>query len=66
MFFVWSWWYLVALVLVAAIVAAVVVLFKMDKKDIVLIKEFQEANTVSEETDQSAKSSPKADSEVTK
>ena len=66
MFFVWSWWYLVALVLVAAIVASVVVLFKMDKKDIVLIKEFQEANTVSEEKEETASTSPKADTELTK
>ncbi len=66
MFFVWSWWYLVAFVLVAAIVASVVVLFKMDKKDIVLIKEFQEANTVSEEKEETASTSPKADTELTK
>lgn len=49
MFFVWSWWYVVIAVLVAAIVALSVVLVKMDKRDAEIIKEFQEANGIEEE-----------------
>lgn len=48
MFFVWSWWYVVCLVLVAGIVAGVVVLFKMNKQDTALIEDFQKANSVEE------------------
>ncbi len=56
MYFVWSWWYLVLLFLVAGIVAMSVVFFKMDKKDRVLMKEFVEASSEKEEQKQEVKS----------
>ena len=48
MFFTWSWWYLVIVLLVGAIVGLTVALIKMDKKDVELIKQFQDENTVEE------------------
>ncbi len=63
MFFVWSWWYLVIAVLLAGIVALSIVLVKMNKKDVQLIEEFQQANAVEEveevEPEQPAKKSTK-------
>lgn len=44
MFFVWSWWFLVVALFVAGIVACAVLLVKMNKKDVQLIEEFQQAN----------------------
>lgn len=40
MSFVFSFWYIVMILLVAGIAACLVVFFKMDKKDRVLIDEF--------------------------
>lgn len=40
MAFVFSWWYIVAIVLVLGIVASLVVYFYMDKQDKVLINNF--------------------------
>ena len=48
MTFVFSIWYIVALVLAAAVVACLVVFFKMDKKDSVIIKEFVDSQTQEE------------------
>lgn len=48
MFFVWSWWYLVIVVLLAGIVALSIVLVKMNQKDVALLEEFQQANAVEE------------------
>lgn len=48
MFFTWSWWYLVIVLLVGAIVGLTIALIKMDKKDVELIKQFQDENTVEE------------------
>lgn len=56
MFFTWSWWYLVVALLIGAIVGLTVVLIKMDKKDVELIKQFQDENTV-EEVEETAKPS---------
>ncbi|MBO5954502.1 MAG: hypothetical protein J6Q13_00860 [Clostridia bacterium] len=50
MAFVFSFWYIIALILVAGIVASVVVFLKMDKKDKVLIEEFIKQNQPAEET----------------
>lgn len=44
MFFVWSWWFLAVILFVACIVACAVLLVKMNKKDVQLIEEFQQAN----------------------
>lgn len=44
MFFVWSWWFLVVALFIAGIVASAVLLVKMNKKDVQLIEEFQQAN----------------------
>lgn len=44
MFFVWSWWFLVVALFVAGIVTCAVLLVKMNKKDVQLIEEFQQAN----------------------
>ena len=49
MSFVFSFWYIVALVLVAGVAACLFVFFKMDKQDKVLIKEFIESNSSTEE-----------------
>ncbi len=49
MAFVFSFWYIVALVLVAGVAACLVVFFKMDKQDKVLIKEFVESNDSAKE-----------------
>lgn len=51
MFFVWSWWFLVVAVLLIGIVALSIVLVKMNKKDVALIEEFQQANAVVEEVE---------------
>ncbi len=56
MYFVWSWWYLVLLFLVAGIVAMSIVFFKMDKKDRILMKEFVEASSEKKEQKQELKS----------
>lgn len=62
MVFVFSFWYIVIAICVAAIVACVVFLFKMDKKDRVLINQFVEsANESSTET---AKEEVKVDESV--
>ena len=49
MSFVFSFWYFVIIALIAGIVACLVIFFKMDKKDSVLIDAFinsqQQANT---------------------
>ena len=49
MAFVFSFWYIVALILVAGIIASIVVFLKMDKKDKVLIEEFIKQNQLAEE-----------------
>lgn len=60
MFFTWSWWYLVVVLLIGAIVGLAVVLIKMDKKDVELIKQFQDENTVEEVEETSEPSTTKA------
>lgn len=49
MAFVFSVWYIIAILLVAGITACFVVFFKMDKKDRVLIDEFIKAQQPVEE-----------------
>ena len=54
--FVFSVWYIVAAVLVVGIIACLVVFFKMDKEDRVLVDEFiktnqSNSNATKEETD---------------
>lgn len=46
MAFVFSFWYIIMIVLVAGIAACLVVFFQMDKKDRVLIEEFVKASEV--------------------
>lgn len=48
MTFVFSIWYIVALVLAAAVAACLIIFFKMDKKDSVIIKEFVDSQTQEE------------------
>lgn len=50
MAFVWSYWYIVMIVLVAAIVASVIIFIKMDRKDKVLIDEFVKASQAEQES----------------
>ena len=60
MAFVFSWWYIVMAVLVVGIVACMVVFFRMDKKDTLLIKEFiQDSQKPASEAAQKAEE-PKA------
>ncbi|MBQ9795679.1 MAG: hypothetical protein IJW36_01780 [Clostridia bacterium] len=50
MAFVFSFWYIIAILLVAGIAACLVVFFKMDKKDTILIDEFIKSQQPAEET----------------
>lgn len=54
MIFVFSFWIIVALILAMGVAACLIVFFKMDKKDSVLIKEFVESQTQEETTTESA------------
>lgn len=54
MIFVFSVWLIVALILAMGVAACLIVFFKMDKKDSVLIKEFVESQTQEETTTESA------------
>ena len=55
MSFVFSFWYIVMLLLVAGIVACLVVFFKMDKKDKVLIENFIKESTEEQPTAEEVK-----------
>lgn len=55
---VFSFWYIIAILLVAGIVAAMVVFFKMDKKDKILIDEFIKSQQPAEEVKTEEASKP--------
>lgn len=50
MSFVFTTWYFIMLILVAGIVASLVIFFKMDKKDKIMIEQFVKDSQAQEQT----------------